>query len=251
MATGTVTADVLEEPQTVEKTRDGWTATRSFLCSNISGAETNAVAYRACGLTGVPVYGTAHPTMTALVLVRLSAKAIDTDKVRITCNYAQWQNEQQTPDSSQAPMIEAAASVAEVDTNFDYYGELLKVTYNSKEQTGVVKKLVPHPVLRMRRLEPAGTDIIGLICSFVGFVNASSWHNYPAGTWLCRDIQATLTNDGALQMTYEFQYNEANWNSVTVAYQDENGRVPNDAVIGNGLKNFAIYPTTNFYGLNL
>lgn len=245
----TVIEDTIEA-SSISVSRDGYSIIRTFKIYGVTGVA-NIRQYNAIKDAGLPAIGSTHPAtgLTAYTAVRKSCAPVDQSNgiFAITVEYALI-NESLVPDDTAAPVESVGASVSEQATNIDINGDPLVVTYDGKPQTGTINVMKPNFVLGFDRLETGSP--VALAAAYVGFVNSDTFKGFPANTLLCTRIEGSGNDTTGWNVHYEFQYNAQFWLS-TVVYQDENGIVPSDVTVGDGIEVFDVYDSVAFSGLNL
>lgn len=81
-----------------------------------------------------------------------------------------------------------------------------------------------------------------------GTVNSRTFRRKAPATVLCRGVRWQQTDEG-YTVSYEFAWNPAGWRARGTA--PVNGRLPEDARVGNGIEFFDVYPLQDFLELNL
>lgn len=158
------------------------------------------------------------------------------------------------PSEENIPSIAVGSSVAPVETSFDAQGQPLRVTYNGDTIAETAQVEVPVPALVFSRLEPLHPLFKSV--AYTGKVNSVPFAGFPPNYWLCRSINGQLqrlaNGEFAYAVTYEFQgAPEGQWKKRLFYIDTESGQVPEDAVLGNGIAEFVLYPGMDFNALNL
>lgn len=236
--------------------------TRIALVSGLLPPTGVSQLYVAINTPGVPGMFEVHPTITNIICLERTARAIDTGIIEVTCTYGI-----PDPQSGAAPpgdtisspiQFQVGTSVQQVQTNkaLDGAGNptiIMKVGYTKdgelKEQGGLVEKLVPKTSYSAVRTE----DISPLSKSrtYVGKLNLTPLFGDPVGSWMCTGINGVSSDGGnTYVVTYEFQYLGAEEAKANIFYIDpETGKPPKDATTGTepgGLAVFDIYNKIDF-----
>jgi hypothetical protein len=251
----TVTQADINVDSIAERDADGVRCTRTFHVSGFTGAA-NQRPFEAETATGIPSYGSAHPSISPLLVVNKSARMIDANNAHVTVTYRRPRIEQK-PDptnNSETPTLTMSVSLVEVTSNRDANGSDIIVEYNSIQQSAEVTKQLPLVTFRLSRREQDHPTTRALAC--VGKINDASFtiggQSLSAYTVLCTSINTrTDDNSQTFFVDYEFQYFAAGWD-VTVYYIDpDTGRPPPDLVADTGIKVVAVYEDVDFTTLGI
>src|SRR5579862_9519593 len=151
--------DTMDETA-VTRDEHGWLAMRSAKLLNISGGP-SAVVYN--GIQDALLtsnnynFGQAHPTMTALYCSKVSAKAIDVDKIEIVCEYRPYPM-LFVASTTQTGLLSMGSSIQGTQTNIDVTGANMVVqppTGKTGAQSGTANVDAPVTVLQFKRKEPS------------------------------------------------------------------------------------------------
>ena len=152
------------------------------------------------------------------------------------------------------PIASFGVSLVGVQSNFDAFGRLLTVTYNGTTQTVEAEFNVPVATRRFERTEPSNPEAKARI--FIGTVNILPWLGSAPATYLCKAITGdpVALENGAIawRVAYEFESSaEQTWDPLLVYTDEETGKPPADATLGNGIAQAVLYRATDFNLLNL
>jgi hypothetical protein len=246
-------------------TSQGYEARVSYQVENVFGNESSRL-YTAMQADGVPPIGEPHPTVPNISVVDRQAKCYPNspNTVRVDVVYRTPEPGEKLAGEGEG-VVSLSTTVQTAETQFDAYFDPIRVTYTGESidedgnlvtttttQTATVSIQEPSTVLRITRRE--STPRFEEAIAYVGKVNSRFWSRGLPRQWLCTGITADTDDDGATYIvTYEFQHNPSlsGWD-ITVAWQDENGNIPEDATDGNGLKrNVQVYPERDFAQLGV
>lgn len=158
------------------------------------------------------------------------------------------------------PIIEIGGSLERTVTNVDKDGNLLLIDY---EPSGLWEEPIPEhgvevgldrprPFIRYTRRETiTGAQLMALIRSYVGTTNSTTFAGFAARTLFMGPIFGRSDDGGETYLvSYEMYDNEDEWKARVVAVYD-NGKIPSGVAVDNGVKDYYIFPETNFNSLNL
>lgn len=259
-------------------TRDehGWIATRSALLIGVS-ASASGVVYAAIQdalLTSNNYnFGQAHPTMTALYCSAVRGRAVDRDKVQITCDYRPY-SQLYNASATQTATLSMGTSVQSTQTNLDNTGATMVInpsatSVSQTQQSGLASVDKCITSLVFKRKEPSLPN--ATVQSMVNTINQYNCNisgiTYAPKTLKLERIQSDLSDNGngtnAYMVTYEFTYlplipsgtfaGYSQWQATLVFQDPQNGNIPpKDASLSDGsLKVYDIYNTADFSTLYL
>ncbi len=262
----------LIEGETATLNREGWTATRGIIVSDIgSSYEGQEKIYRGFQSLGVEI-GERHPTYPYSYLQSVSGTALSSDIVKYDLTYEPMKN---VP-----PEITVSGKLASVQTNLDVSGDPITVSYtfpsdykhdpNRANQTDTVtkqlNKSIPSATITVKRREIiTGSQLAERALYYEGTVNNSGWNIRPyddANTWMCSTIDGQLAGyilDGSLYYVYDtvyvWEYQSEGWNQKIIYVDPNTGDpVPPDAE-GNyppeTNKEVILYPQIDFSPLTI
>ena len=245
----TVLISDMIESNSVSRDEHGWVATRSALIINVTGAA-SAITYNAIQdalLTSNNYdFGQAHPTMTALYCAKITATPEDIDKVRIVSEYRPYP-QLFTASTTQTGVMTLGASVQSVQTTQDVNGDNMTAPNADATDTisGFVQVDTPSIVLTFKRKEPSppSSTVLAMQNTLNQFAQNINGVTYPALTLKLDRINAEVSDNGngtsAYMVNYEFSFKalvasgtyagQSAW-ITQVIYQDDTGRIPDDAV---------------------
>jgi len=238
----------------VKRTREGWEAVRIARIDGLTG-DADAILYNAATATGMPAYGSMHPTVPNIYLYEIHPRAIGACQAEVRLVY---KPPRYTPTSGQKPRITVSASMQQDLTDRDINGTPHVVGYSTEDdQRPEVSVFRPKPTIRFTRMESSSPS--SLIETYAGCVNQAGWNIRPsatARTWLCTDITGQSDDGGdTYEVTYEFMHcgysPTGNWDSYLVWKQGATGRAPTDIVDGVGRVVYQHYWEANFNALAL
>lgn len=253
----------------VDRDEHGWFARRTAKVLNVTGGA-SAIVYNAIQdalLTANNYnFGQAHPTMTALFCAKVSGKAIDTDKVAITCDYRPF-TMKYTASSTQLGLLSVGASIQGAQTNLDINGNTITVAAPANytkpagsfdPQGGLVNADAANIVLTFTRKEATAPTaaVLGYINTINQYANTINGASYPANTLKLDRINGAPIDNGSgansYLCTYEFAYNPSTW-VTTVTYIDATTNLPalNSSTGAASTANFWNYTKVDFSFLYL
>lgn len=243
----TVILDTIEG-SSMSVTPAGYVITRGCLISGVTG-NANERVYNALADAGIPAIGAAHPVaaLSAYKAARKNILSADESNsiFRIAVEY-ELPTKTFTIDGD--PIWSNAVATEAKQKNSDINGDPLVVTYDGKPQTGTAEVMQPGVVLKAERLESANP--LSIAVDYVGFVNSDTFQGFLPGFLLCTRIEGSGNDEAGWKVTYEFQYNIDQWLS-TIVYEDENGVVPADITVSDGIEVYDMYDEIAFSGLGL
>jgi len=250
MAT-TVQFDLLEQ-QSGRVTADGYEFDRIAHVTGLSGSG-HAKIYAAMTATGMPVIGSAHPTVANCTLSSIDTIEVTQTQVKLRLSYRTLLTQYQP---FQEDSIRGGSSVSQVSTNKDINDvDLLLEEEGELPQVGEVTVYRPQVTWskQKKRLYSPEAEAV----YYCGKLNSAVWRGYAAGIWLCTSIDYNSEDGGH---TYNTVYNfmmspfgtatgKGSWQSE-YTYRLDNGRAPETLTVYN--HKFADeYETANFNTLNL
>ena len=240
------------------RNRQGKKAVRIAIVDGLSGAP-DEILYLASVADGMPVYGSAHPSIPGLFLYEINPEAIGAGQARVRLVYEPWRG---TPPEGSAPAIVVGATVEQHSTHADINGNEMFVQYTdaaevTHEQTPTASVLRPKMSLELTRRETVSPA--SKAATYVGKVNNAGWDVDPAAaarTWLCTGIVGRSSDGGdTYDVTYSFLYcadpPENNWDSMQQYIDPQTGRAPKSLVADTGRKYYQVYQQATFDALNL
>ncbi len=249
----TIVKDTIEN-QECSLDSNGFKATRRLILSGVTG-NSDARVYNAIQDTGLAAIGVgrglAHPTLTALFCYEIKGKALDTDKVELSCSYAPFVSTI-LANNTQQPKLTISSFIQTSDTNEDVNGDVMVVTHTGDDdQVATVSIDTCLTNLSFVRLETAAPIALQ---SYVDTLNSAgvAWRGvtFAAKTLKITSINGTPQDDsGNYTTTYNILYNPNGWQATVVYTLD--GVVPGDVTAGDGIETYDIYPTSAFSALNL
>jgi hypothetical protein len=212
------------------------------------------------GSTGnrIPAYGTPHPSVAGLYVIKIDAEPISNSRTsaRVIVRYA-------TPEEASVPNVVRIAitgsSRAKLISKDPKDGAPLIVKYT--DGTGAVLQeflqvpaLSPNTILEFTRQEVLSP--LKRSQQFRRTVNRSPWQAADAKTWLCRAINATsLNNLTRYEVKYIFEYDPDGWERLEYFHDPYTGKVPNDVAISSnndqGIAKVLPYGVMDFVQLGL
>lgn len=261
------------EQATVTKTRDGASATRRFIVSDIGGQpEVRALA--ALDAPDVPVINEPYPGGIALFVENKTVTALEPDIFEVVVNYAPFKEGPENQEGEQGAIISVGGSLTSQQTTFDKDGNEIFVgpieglpnpeffengnldvptQIDLPAQAGVVNVQVPQYKVRFQRKENDSPELKAK--NNVGKVNSVQFLGVPEKKVLCTSITGT-SNDGGetYSVSYEFQVNlDDNGWTVGVVYIDRETGLPlKGANVDDGTKKVVdVYQEVDFNALNL
>lgn len=263
-------SDLAEDAQ-ANLTSDNFTVTRAWMVSEFGGISGSAKVISAINADGVARFGEKHPQENAIQVVGISAKPVDSDIIKVVCNYDYAKQDDKPPNNTGQMDVSVSTTLQEITTNFDAKGNLIVVRYSRKitdettgeirtqvdKQIGEIKVQIPLTVLRLSRKEPSDPRIKSQIYS--GKINSSGIFGDPAKYWLCKSITGD-SKDGqkTFDVVYEFQRNPNTWDATVIYIDPDTGKPPEDITDDNGnilqieaIRDVEAYLTIEFRNLNI
>ncbi|GMV81500.1 MAG: hypothetical protein AMXMBFR7_26840 [Planctomycetota bacterium] len=256
--------DLVEE-SSLEEGSEGYTCTRAFMVSGLTG-DADRKLFSALEADGIPRRGDFHPSIPNLVAVGRSTDAIDVGTIKVRVTYKPY-NASTVINEVAPPKVSMGATVQDLETYKDHTGATMYVYYTSTpvngasvydktkdsgKATGKVNRSYPMPVARLTRRERKNP--LDLALQYVGRVNLLAFRGGAARTWLITRIEGDSEDGGeSFTNTYELAYNPSTWDATVIFADKETGEIPNapEPSEGNGIATFQIYPAVDFDPLNL
>ncbi len=271
-------AQDLIEGASIQRTRDGYTATRTFQVAGLSG---DAGVRMASALVAdkIPQPGDKHPSVIGMTVSSVSATFQGPTLALVTVQYATEKAKDKQPNNDPA-QISVGATLQSTSTTNDFKKNIIQVKFLSPAaltawqeslgsgddppqpeatiQTGEVQVQIPCVVLRYTRREKMSPQKNAM--AYVGKINSGTFAGQKEKTWLCTRIDGTSNDNGkTFVVDYEFQFKENTWDSEVV-YIDRATNYPPDMPLGTKLSSSGpyfgtttaqVYETVNFKELKL
>lgn len=246
--------------QSFSEDKDGPKVQRYFLVTELSGNVENRL-FEACQLDEIPRRNTPHPSIPGILVDTRSASFLpdSNTKAFVTVTYKRLNPGEREPSNNTDPVINVGATVTATETNRDYAGNLITITYTANTTdaeavtgVGTVEKQVPQVALSLQRREARSP--LEKAIRFVGKLNRGRFYDGDQWTWLCTGIQGQSDDGGdTYTVTYEFAYNPETWDPTVVYIDPETDAPPVDPIPteGNGLVVVPVYNDDDFGVLNL
>lgn len=223
--------------------RDGWTATRGAIVSELSSTGLSQIL-EAVNALGVAI-GQPHPILPGCSLDSIAPRHESPSVVRCMLNY-------KSLDASELPLgagggggpeagedgytIEVGGSLVQKETNKDRDGMLLHAYRigagvgpdDPESYIATVPVLRPQVTISISRREP--TNPMAKAKAYVGTAGAAGWKLDPTAgvnTWLCTGISGTSTDGGkTFDVRHDFQYDPDTW-TIRIYWHDKaTGEIP-------------------------
>ncbi len=201
---------------------------------------------------GLPDFGSEHPTMAGMFVVRFIPKLTTKGVVDLRIVYER----RAEPDSPDYAEIIVGSSIRQKETSLDIDGNTILGTYTptggAAENFAVTLSVFePHTTIRYSRREEGSPGKKSL--EYTGSVNSGTWSldkDCAPRTWMCMGIAGSSRDGGkTYDVVYEFEYDPFTWSEEGI-YRDSTGRKPNDVTPANGTVRRE-YPIANFDSLKL
>lgn len=220
---GTVKANIIEGALT--RTPLGYTTTRTFLVSDLSGETGSGRMYRATLEPGIPVPGvTRHPDMTFLTCNKITASIVHDNAIKIVASYITTTVPAlpelpplPPPQIGDPPIFSGGATIQSQTTTVDIDGNITQWEdiapplpppekgCNNLDWVpgltciGPIEMSVSRPMYtrNVGRLEIHTVESVDELCStYVGTMNSTLWGGWVPKSGLCTSIQYTLVSVG-------------------------------------------------------
>jgi hypothetical protein len=249
----------------LERTSRGWRAETHILATDVQGDVWSKRA-NAMAAPGVPQYGAPHPRIPGIQVTEIY---VDPEPGTTTSFVVRVVYEAPDPRAQTIPpgapygppSVEVATDVVQEDTREDIHGDPITVTFSGyyTSRTWLAGQLLdqqsftprawslrtvevsrPTLVVRLRRLERALP--LQLQRDMIGTVNRTEWEGFAAATLLCRAVTATPRGE-YYEVVYELQHKDSGWQARVEIQLGGGANPPPEAVVGNGIEIYDIYPT--------
>ena len=269
----TVKANVVKHGVTGSYTRaNGFTATVTYIVSDLTGGNDESLVLDALSVAGVPDLGSSmpDPNFNALTVTSLTSEAKGSGSTfKVVAVYSQ-------PSATQIPptdiklaanaTLTVGTTLVEVETSFDRFAnEIITEHKAGKEVRGSVRYFSPSTTITYMRRELGSPG--NFASNFIGGVNNAIAFGDPVGTWLITNISGTTTDGGVEYLvTYEFQrspkigknldgtgedWNVQPWDPLIVEIDPDTGDFVKGAEINKGMKIVKLYRPVTFLDLKL
>lgn len=218
-----VVRDVIES-STISESRDGITATRVFIVSDVTGSAESRIV-TALQDPNVPQYGETHPALPDLQVTDKTAQPIDTDSFRVYVTYGQTDSLDVVGGRE---TIEVGSTPGTRTTARDYRGLLLtkEVVIEEVDSSGNITRKTETRVAEIEEEVGLVTYIVRRRETENPARAAMYYTNSVEGLWKCARIYGTSDDGGkTYSVTYELVYNPNGWD-VIVEDRDDAGRIP-------------------------
>jgi hypothetical protein len=249
---GTLIESDLIQGTRARRAADGWESIRTFVVGDLSGTADQKM-YEAATTSGIPQYGTAHPTISGIQVVDIEASPIvENDQIAlVTVQYRRpTPTDRADPsDDDSTPIRSISASLVEKISNRDSAGTLVTVTDGGDVQVAQFSVQKPVIVLTFERREVNFPKTRAL--THVGNLNSSTFDGLSARTCLMTNISAETRDNGASwYVRYEVYHDPDGWD-LEVFYRLPNGLPPDGLTPSVGIKTIQVIGTSNFSALSL
>lgn len=232
------------------RTLDGREITKKIIVDNIPldlyGEQKNDYAIDNCGYS----VGDIHPDRENAVLKRIESKSISPLSCELELTYIEMDTNFD---------ITISSNTYQVETNIDYQGNLLEISYTYPDdyildeslrgktisKSPTVPKDMNEVIMTITTTKAITSDeIINLAIEYKDTLNLAGWSVRPLAlqsTWKCNDISGVSNKDGTYDMTYVFSarkvipISETNYISgfsFDLFYRDERtGEPPADVAV--------------------
>lgn len=254
--------DTLDSTGTRDST--GWRFERVAVLEDVDGSP-EARIFRALTHPSLPAFGAPHPAQPSALLLESSCELLGATQARVRLVY-------RTPSKDEDPSGGAGANnivSVEIDSTTtqetitkDYAGNLMFFDYRGTgegvvglnglgvsgvfDSHRVVEVSVLKPQMSVRITQDRATRPLALAAEVTGTVNGIAWGGYPPRTWLQTGVRSSLQN-GKWRTEFTFAYRRETWDYTEII--QINGQVPEDAVPGNGIQTYRVYPEHTWQSL--
>lgn len=258
----TATIDTLDS--TGARDTSGWRFERVAVLEDIDGSP-EARIFRALTHPSLPAFGSPHPAQPGALLLESSCELLGASQARVRLVYRTPNKDDDTTGgvgAGQVVSIEIDSTTTQETVTKDYAGNLMFFTYRGTGEgvvglngigvTGVfqtnrvVEVSVLKPQLSVRVTQDRATRPLALASDITGTVNSVTWSGYPPRTWLQTGVRSSLQN-GRWRTEFSFAYRPETWDYTEIL--TINGQTPTDAVPGNGIQTYRVYPEDTWQGL--
>lgn len=235
----------------------------TYLVNGLTKTDLQVIT-EALGASGLPAIGSSPTGLDGIVLASMNVRAFEGDPSRawVDCHYVARGSGQAialgVPLGGVAGVsegnpganfnVEGAATLTSLNTNVDWNGNPLLVTYGADTQrVDATIDLAHQTVTISGPMASAFPHIIQ--AEWVNHINSAAWFGAGPYYWRCVDVTYSLANANTRpwwwNWQFTFEYAPESW-LMQVSFTDENGRVPTDAVIGNGRAVYQMNPMRDF-----
>lgn len=227
---------------------------RTFLVPVSRGLAGHGKQWAALQSQKIPRLNDPHPSIPGIVARRFAVDPTPQDNItmRVVVGYEEPPAIEQSQElGSTGKTVEVSIDTFTEATLFDKDGNLMQISF-AQFQLGSVSVLkqnlefqIERPTATVRITEETTRIPKRFIQDgFVGSVNSVEWSGFPPRTWLLRGISTTQVKQGRNRVSWVFTYNRRQWRAE--GRIQENGRVPENATIENGIAFFNVYPELDF-----
>lgn len=223
----------------------GWAITRGATVAKLIGAQNigqllsmaEAALVAEVGERGDPCPDISVPTY----LEQFGYEVIDNETVKATIIYKGFP----------ALQIEFSASMSQVESNIDRFGNIILVTYKYPndylldprkagkviKQGGMISKPQPELIFSIKFTCTSGINSVTALCAIEGFVNANVWRigTIPGNprTWMAERIRAVSKDGFSYDMDCAFHYRSQGWDPLVTYINPDDGKPPPNLVQSN------------------
>jgi hypothetical protein len=239
---------------------DGWVFTRIAKVTGVEGTGSWRLK-AAIEATNMPAIGSGHPAVAAAKLRRMRCKGDSPSCYEVELYYSQKAaagGDSSYPALGENPVIEIGGALSEVESNLDYQGNIISVSYTypndyindaykgqTASQSVNVRRLVSDSSIIFRLTEAQSPE--SLQPTYQGMLNSAEWRGKGTKTVLCTSITGITTDFGVTYKNqYVFQYRKDGWDTRAVFISPDTGHPPADLVEDTGTKLVQITGTADF-----
>ena len=225
------------------------TQTDAYLVQGIRGAPAGR-RYFARQTGGIPAKNSPHSVIPGIVARRFTVEPISSantnEDFKVLVGYeARAIAGQETVERGQT--FELSVNTFTEGTIFNKNGNIMKVSYvkfalaKVSVLTQVVNFEIQRPTISLTISETVSTSGRNIIeQDLVGRVNGVPWSGFPRLTWLYRGFNSEQQEERKFRRRHVLTYNPRTWRAE--AKISDNGRVPENASLENGIVFFQVYP---------
>jgi len=209
--------------------------------------------------SGMPVIGDRAPGNTNLGVFRRTVRPIESKATscEVVVEY------KTVADFQNSFIFSGGTATTQHQTDVDIFGNRIKLSYTYPSNYPVEElrnqtydTAINESVLLPRTtLTATGSLFVDyptqISADWVGHMNSTFWAGWPPGYWLCTECNFTPRDLGIgrahiWQFQWTFELDPLGWPVVAKIRDPNTGNVPDDVVLGTGIKEVTWYPSRNF-----
>ena len=248
-----VTIDIKDGAR-ISRTKNGYRADRIAIVSGVTGSA-SARLYNAITDSGLPAYGSAHPSISTIYLNDITGDVIDPDTVKLTLSYY---DDPTNADGGETTSRASGTTTIE-EVKLDINGDAMVTQYTGASIPIISGETFTAEVERPRVTFDfeftSSTFPKSTIDTYLGKINSVIWNGYPVKTILCTAVNTDKQGDD-YKIRISFAYNPDTWvflakTSYYPPLLDHPSNVDSSLDLATGTRPWDVYSTADFSPLAL